>query len=292
MHRLGSTLRVVRPAPHVVGFYDGRIAGVRAHSASPNWLDDGAFALGICAYAVIDGAEALVFDTHISVAHADIIRQTLRELGASRIRVALSHWHADHIAGNAAFADCEIIANRLTATALTENRAKLEGRDPPIRQLVLPNRLFEGTTALTVGRIAVELRQVDIHSHDGTVLFLPETGLMLAGDTLEDPITYVAEPGRLAQHLRDLDRIAAWPITRILPSHGALEVIEAGGYDTRFIAASRHYVEKLERCRTEPALADPDLRRFAADAFATGAIGYWAPYETVHRNNLAAVAAP
>jgi glyoxylase-like metal-dependent hydrolase (beta-lactamase superfamily II) len=288
-HQLGSTMRIVRPAPQVLAFYDGRIAGVRAHSDAPNWLDDGAFALGICSYAVVDGGEALVFDTHISRAHAQIIRRTLTEMGATRIRVALSHWHVDHIAGNEVFADCEIIANRLTAAALLDNKDRLEARDPPIRPLIMPNRLFEGTLPLTVGTVEVELRQADIHSRDGTVLFLPRTGLLVAGDTLEDPITYVAEPDRLAEHMTDLRRIADWPITRILPSHGAIEIIESGGYDKRFIQASLAYVEKLARCRTSPELVEPDLRIFAADLFAQGAVGYFAPYEAVHRANLAEV---
>ncbi|HLZ66015.1 MAG TPA: MBL fold metallo-hydrolase [Aliidongia sp.] len=289
MHQLGATMRVIRPAPSVIGFYDGRVAGVRAHSDASNWLDDGAFVLGICSYAIIDGDEALVFDTHISRAHAEIIRRTLHELGIGRIRVALSHWHADHVAGNEVFADCEIIANRLTAAALEANRTRLEARDPPIRPLIMPNRLFEDALDLAVGSIRVELRQVDIHSRDGTVLFLPETGLLVAGDALEDPVTYVAEPDRLEHHLSDLQRLAGWPIARILPSHGVLETIAAGGYDKRFIEASRRYVEKLVRCRTAPELADPDLRSFAADAFAAGAISYFAPYEAVHRDNLAAV---
>ena len=290
MHRLGSTMRIFRPAPSVIGFYDGRVAGVRAHADAPNWLDDGAFVLGICAYAIVDGDEALVFDTHISRPHAEIIRQTLEGLGARRIRVALSHWHADHVAGNTVFADCEIIANRLTAAALEANRAELESRDPPIRPLIMPNRLFEDQLSLTVGRVEVELRQVDTHSRDGTVLLLSETGLLLAGDTLEDPVTYVVEPDRLDHHLADLRRLADWPLSRILPSHGGLETIAAGGYDKRFIEASRRYVERLARCRTAPELAEPDLRIFAADAFAAGAISYFAPYEAVHRANLAAVA--
>ena len=291
MHQLGSTMRIIRPAPYVIGFYDGRIAGVRAHSERPNWLDDGAFALGICSYAIVDGPDALVYDTHLSLAHARIIRRTLQDLGVAAIRVVLSHWHADHVAGNEVFADCEIIANGLTAQALRDNRNALEGRDPPIKPLIMPNRLFEGALALTVGAVEVELRQADIHSHDGTVLFLPQTGLLLAGDTLEDPITYVAEPDRLQHHLADLRRMADWAITRILPSHGALEIIEAGGYGTGFIEANLRYVEKLDRCRTEAELAEPDLQRFAADAFDTGAIGYFAAYEPVHRSNLAAVAA-
>ena len=284
-------MRLLRPAPNVLGFYDGRIDGVRAWSDEPNWLDDGAYALGICTYAVVDGPHALVYDTHISLPHARFVRQTLEAMGVSSIRVVLSHWHDDHIAGNEVFEDCEIIANTLTASALVQNRAEIEGGIPPIKPLVLPNRTFEGSLDLTVGSIAVELRQVEIHSHDGTVLFVPETGLLLAGDTLEDPITYVSEADRLAEHLVDLERMAGWPIGRILPNHGSFEAIERGGYDKSLIAATQAYVQKLLRCRHEPDLAKQDLKTFGADMFATGAVEYFALYDPVHRQNVEAVLA-
>ena len=288
---LGSTMRLVHPAPNVVGFYDGRIDGARAWSDAPNWLDDGAYALGICTYAIVDGPQALVYDTHISLPHARIIRQTLEAMGVTSIRVVLGHWHDDHIAGNEVFQDCEIIANELTASALARNRTKIEGGNPPILPLVLPNRIFEGSLNLMVGSVAVELRQVEIHSHDGTVLLMPDSGLLLAGDTLEDPITYVAEPQRLVEHLSDLERMASWKIGRILPNHGSLQAIEAGGYDRGFIAATQTYVGRLLRCRSDPGLARQDLATFGADMFATGAVDYFAPYEAVHRQNVAAVVA-
>lgn len=284
----GSTLRVLEPAPGVLAFYDGRVPGVRLHGLHENWLDDGAFALGIASYAVIDGDDALVYDTHITLAHAHIVRRTLEERGARRIRVVLSHWHDDHVAGNAAFADCEIIANRETDTLLRENRARLEAADPPINPLILPNRLFEARLSLTVGTIAVELVHVDIHSRDGTVALLPG-GILLAGDTLEAPITYVDEPDRLAAHLEGLKRLAALGARRILPCHGDPDVIASGGYGPALIDATRLYVEKLTRLKAEPALAGLDLRAFAAEAFATGAISYFEPYEAEHRRNVEAV---
>jgi glyoxylase-like metal-dependent hydrolase (beta-lactamase superfamily II) len=286
---LGSTMRLVRPAKNVLGFYDGRVAGVRAWSDEPNWLDDGAYALGICTYAIVDAPQALVYDTHVSLAHARFIRRTLEAMGVTSIRVVLSHWHDDHVAGNGVFQDCEIIANDRTATALARHRAEIESGTPPIRPLVLPNATFEGSLNLMVGTIPVELRQVEIHSHDGTVLLMPQTGLLLGGDTLEDPITYVAEPDRLAQHLVDLERMAGWSIDRILPNHGALEKIEAGGYDKSFIAATQDYVAKLLACRDNADLARQDLATFGAEMFAAGAVSYFAPYETVHRQNVEAV---
>ncbi|MEW6121469.1 MAG: MBL fold metallo-hydrolase [Pseudomonadota bacterium] len=284
----GETLRILAPAPHVLAFYDGRVPGVRLHSPAPNWLDDGAYEAGIASYAVVDGAEALVYDTHISLAHARIIRDTLAARGVTRIIVVLSHWHDDHVAGNEVFTDCEIIANRLTAEILAEKRAVLEAADPPIKPLVLPNRTFEREMTLSIGSLAVRLIQMDIHSRDGTVILLPG-GLLLAGDTLEDPVTYVDEPDRLALHLADLDRMAGWNISRILPNHGAEEVIAAGGYGKDLIAATRAYVTKLLTVGTDADARAADLQAFAAEHFASGTLRYFAPYEAVHRMNVEAV---
>jgi glyoxylase-like metal-dependent hydrolase (beta-lactamase superfamily II) len=283
-------MRVLRPYPHVFAFYDGRIEGVRAYSAAPNWLDDGAYALGICSYAIVDGGEALVYDTHISLDHARLIRATLAAQGVSSIRVLLSHWHDDHVAGNEVFADCEIIASARTFEALSAHRETMENAAPPIRPLVIPNRILGGDAALTVGGIAVDVRHVDIHSYDAALLVLPD-GVLLAGDTLEDPITYVAEPSRLSIHLADLRRMEGWDVRRILPNHGDAEIIAAGGYGPSFIEATRHYVDRLLALPDRPEAASQDLKTFAADIFAGGAVGYFAPYEDVHRRNVAAVLA-
>src|SRR5260370_28063553 len=110
MADLPQTLRILEPYPGIFAYYDGRIAGKRLHSTSRNWLDDGAYALGIASYAIVDAGEALVYDTHISFSHAQAIKAHLEGLGLASIRVMLSHWHDDPIAGNAAFSDGAIIA--------------------------------------------------------------------------------------------------------------------------------------------------------------------------------------
>lgn len=284
-------MRVLRPYPNVYAFYDGRIAGARAHSAAPNWLDDGAYALGVCVYAVVDGAEALVYDTHISLTHARMMRRTLEEAGVRTIRVVLSHWHDDHVAGNEVFADCEIIALDRTERALAAHRVALENGDPPIFPLVMPNHVITGPTELQVGALTVRLEPAEIHSHDGLILLLPALGLMLAGDTLEEPITYVAEADRLPVHVEELKRIKEWGYPRILPNHGAPEVIAAGGYGPELIDATIRYVKKLLHTRTDMALADQDLSTFVAGDLASGALTYFQPYEEVHANNVKQVLA-
>ena len=286
MFELGSTMKILRPYPEVFAFYDGRIPDLRVHGPQANWLDDGAFSLGTCSYVVVDGDEALVYDPQMSLAHARIIRRTLEQAGYRKLRLVLSHWHTDHVAGNAVFADCEIIANSRTLRALEANREKLENDDPPIRPLILPNRIFEEHLSVKVGRIDLELQLVDIHSHDESVMLMPSRDLIFAGDTLEDSVTYVSEPEHLSTHLVELDRMAEFHFDRILPNHGDPDLIASGGYDRRLIEATRIYVAKLLRLAREPDLGKLPLTEFAADSFATGGAAYFGPYEKVHRHNV------
>ncbi|NRQ13219.1 MBL fold metallo-hydrolase [Ensifer sesbaniae] len=285
MTDLTSTLTILEPYPGLYAYYDGRIAGVRLHSEAPNWLDDGAYELGIASYAVVDGREALVYDTHISLAHAQAIRDHLESLGVTSIRVVLSHWHKDHVAGNAVFADCEIIALKLTAEKLEENRERIETATPPINPLVMPNRLFTETLTLTVGERRVELHHFAIHSADGNVIWLPEEKLLLAGDTLEDTTTFISEADQTATHISELGRLRQWPIARILPAHGDRERIAAGGYGPELIDANRRYIERLTHA-IETGTAIGTLAEFAAEEIASGALVYFAPYEAVHRSNV------
>jgi cyclase len=64
-------MRTFRPTPEVYAFYDGRVDGY-CFSEAPNWVDEGALSLGICSYAIIDGDEALIYDTHSSIEYARV----------------------------------------------------------------------------------------------------------------------------------------------------------------------------------------------------------------------------
>ncbi len=286
-------LRILRLSRNLVGFYDGRVPGLR-FAPTPNWVDDGALSLGICSYALIDGADAIVYDTHVSVEHAVAIRGELERLGVRHIVVVLSHWHLDHVAGAEAFADCEIVASRLTGDLLTGGRAAIEAGTsaegpPAISPLVLPTTVFEGQTWLTAGKLRVAAEQFDIHSADCVVLHLPDQGLLLAGDTLEDTVTYVSEPEALDRHLRELERLQGLNAERIYPNHGSPRVLEATGYGEGLIRATQRYIRDLQRVPYDPALAGLPLRTFVAESLDAGWLTYYEPYERVHKSNLAEV---
>jgi cyclase len=289
MTDLSATLRIIEPYPGLYAYYDGRIAGKRLHSPHRNWLDDGAYALGIASYALVSGRQAYVYDTHMSLIHARAIRAHLEGLGVSDITVILSHWHTDHIAGNAVFEDCDIIANRLTLDTMTLNEEALSKRDPPIHPLILPNRIFDDRLELTLCDQSVHLLQFDIHSADGTVLWLPGQQLLLAGDTLEDTITYISEPLGIARHIEELDRLSKLPIRRILPNHGSEQRIAEGGYGPDLIQANRAYLERLLDRIADPEIEAMRLEDFVAPEIDAGSILYFEPYETVHRDNIEAL---
>jgi cyclase len=280
-------------AENLLGFYEGRTP---ATSRDPveSWVEDGALSLGICSYALLDGVDAIVYDTHVSVERAREIRDTLEQLGARRIRVVLSHWHLDHVAGNDVFADCEIIANRVTSELLSEHRAAIEAGTlegpPAIAPLVLPTATFEDRIVLETSNLRVELVQFAIHSRDATVIHLRDEGLLLAGDTVEDTVTYVSEADGLELHLDELERMRQLGAVQILPNHGSREAIERGGYAQTLIDATQRYIRDLLATSGEPVGRHRDLRGFVAEQLDAGWIEWFEPYQRVHRSNLAAVA--
>jgi cyclase len=290
-----GTMRVLHPYPSVYAFYDGRVPGNRLHSPGPNWVDDGGYELGVAAYAIVDRRDALIYDTHLSIAHARRMRAFVEELGVDRIRVVLSHWHLDHVAGNEVFADVEMIAQERTLMHLRDNAQAIEDGSssgpPPISPLVLPNTIFEHDLSLEVGGQRVELLHANIHSDDAALMHLPDSGLLFAGDALEDTVTYVDEPAEFESHLAELERIGRLSIGRILPNHGDPDVIAGGGYDATMIDATRRYIGDLMRCAAEPELRRIELRAFIAEQLASGSLTYFGPYEQVHRQNVELVVA-
>lgn len=282
---------MLRPAEGVYAFYDGRIEDYR-FAEGENWVDEGALSLGIASYALLSNRQALVYDTHTSIEHAEFVRATLEDEGAEELTVVLSHWHLDHVAGTEVFRDCEVISSGRTAELLEEHRAEIERGvlegPPAIDPLIMPTRTYADRLRLTIGDLQVELIHTDIHSDDATVLWLPGQRTLLCGDTMEDTITYVTEPEKLDVHLANLDALRRLAPERILPDHGHPDVIAAGGYTEGLIAATEQYLRVLQRLPHEPALRDAPLHELIAGPLGEGAIHYFAPYEAVHRENVEA----
>jgi cyclase len=279
---------VLRPAPAVYAFYDGRVEGYR-FDQDQNWIDDGALSLGIASYAIVSGTAALVYDTHVSIEHARRIRSVLEGVGVRDFTIALSHWHLDHVAGTEVFRDSEVIACERTDEVLTEHRAAIESGSlegpPPIDPLVLPTTTFHERLRLELGDVRLELLHTEIHSDDAVVVWWPEQSLLLCGDTMEDTVTYLDEPARLPVHRQNLEVLRKLGAVRILPNHGDPDVIAGGGYSAGLIDATQQYIDLLLAPATPPAL------REVVHLLGSDDVHYFEPYERVHRHNVELVQA-
>jgi cyclase len=282
-------LRILQPHKNIYAYYDGRVPGYR-FMEQDNWVDNGALSLGIASYAIFDGDEALVYDTHCSNDYARAIREHLASIGVTKITVLLSHWHLDHVAGTEVFKDCTIIANKKTADQLAKHKSAIEDGTnhglPAINPLILPTQIFSKSMNFKLGALDLQFLEFNIHSDDATVIWIAEQGVLLAGDTMEDTVTYVAEPEHMNTHLADLDHIWALNPTHILPNHGHADVIGKGGYGKTLIRATQQYIRMLKRMPTEPELRDQDLRHIIAGPLEAGWVNYFAPYEAVHKANV------
>jgi glyoxylase-like metal-dependent hydrolase (beta-lactamase superfamily II) len=275
-------LRVLRPAPAVYAFYDGRIHGYR-YGDGTNWVDDGALSLGIASYAIVSGDAAVVYDTHVSLEHARHIRAVLEGDGVRDFTVVLSHWHLDHVAGTEVFDDCEVIACERTEAVLTELRDAIESGSlegpPAINPLVVPTTTFREQRSLVIGDVRLELVHTEIHSDDAVVVWWPDERLLLCGDTMEDTVTYVDEPGRLAVHRRNLELLRDLAPARILPNHGDPDVLAGSGYSAGLIDATQRYIDLLLG-------SVPLSLRDVVDVLESDDVHYSEPYERVHRHNV------
>ncbi|KAK1962973.1 beta-lactamase [Colletotrichum sublineola] len=204
--------------------------------------------------------------------------------------VVISHFHNDHIAGTDVFAKggATIMGNDKTALTVEGNAQSLAADDPPI-QAVPPTDLYTGTRAMQVGSLSVELHNFQIHTPDGTVLWIPSKQLLFAGDTVEDTATFISDANSLTTHQKELQRMMTFPISKILPAHGEPNRIATGGYNATFINATLRYIQAMTEDVPQPAAWTQPLSQVVAVDVASGDLIYFGQYEEVHKSNVDAI---
>ena len=281
-------IKAIEINEHILAFYAGR-DWTRIRDEY-NWIDDGAMKLGIATYAIYKNNKAVIYDTFADIRQAVWVRNYLEHLGIKHITVVLSHWHLDHIAGNEVYKDCNIISNTLTRELLLKNKTEIEigccEGPPGIKPLFLPNITFDNRTNLYLDDLQLELRNVNIHTKDGTIIYIPSDKILIAGDTLEDSITYIDEAENLVEHVKNLQHLKQLSLTAILPNHGDPVVIEDGGYDKTLIDATINYIVRIvSQAHDKDFLMSP-MKSYLREDLERGWVHYYKPYEQVHNENL------
>jgi cyclase len=287
-------IRVFQINDHLLSFYDGRPAETTNSPGVHNWAEFGALNVGVATYVIHRGDRALVYDTYPSVEEAVWVRNYLVKAGIRHFTVVNSHYHLDHVGGNAVYADVDRISTAKTLQRLMAKKAAIEAGTewgpPAIKPLVLPNIGITADTAYLVEDVKVELRPINIHSEDGLVVYLPNDRILLAGDTLEDTLTFIAEAEQIGVHYKNLQKMKQWNIGRILPNHGNPDVIANGGYPTTLIDATMDYLRRMVARAHDSDYLKGSLDDYVHDSVSKGWVSPWWAYREAHEANLAVVA--
>lgn len=200
--------------------------------------------------------------------------------------VVNTHANGDHWFGNQLVAGAEIIASRPTADEMAANGPDLIrgllGKEGAVgrfaRHIFAPfdfagitptpaTRTFDTSLDLDVGGTAVRLVNLGpAHTAGDSVVFVPSTGVLYAGDLLFIGGTPISWAGPISNWIRACDRMLALEPSLVVPGHGP--VIPAAG-----ITQVRDYLEFVRDEATaryakgmspEDAMRDISLGRFAA----------------------------
>lgn len=192
---------------------------------------------------------AVLWDTLIVPHDLAVLRPLIGELPLS---VVYSHADWDHVWGTSGVRAQEIIAHReclrrfqsgeVEATWQEMHGQKATDQDSG---LFAPTRFFDETLTLDLGGLTLKLHWLPGHTRDCVVGHVPELGVLLGGDAVEDPLPEVTSPELLPNWILRLEAWARRPGLTVIPAHGAV----AG---TELIESNIAYLRALQRGETYP----------------------------------------
>jgi glyoxylase-like metal-dependent hydrolase (beta-lactamase superfamily II) len=165
---------------------------------------------------ILTDAGVVLVDAKTERMHDDLVAK-VRSLTAAPIEyVILTHNHADHSDGAARL-------QALGATVITS--ATESARMAAAGAKALPQIGYEGHAQILLGGTRVELIEFCGHTSADTVVYLPETRVVISGDLVTTPdsipqITNYADGGSWTDMTLALDALAALDFDVMVAGHG------------------------------------------------------------------------
>lgn len=178
---------------------------------------------------IVGEKRAVVWDT---LSHPRDMDGWLPLIGDRELVIVYSHADWDHIWGTAGlpYAGVPILAHEAcrerfrsdVPLTLAEKRNKEPGAWDEI-VLVPPTNALSGDGAIDLGGMTLLLYLLPGHTPDSIVGFIPERGVLLAGDTIETPCPVIPHDSPLAGWIGELERWEREGRVRVVvPAHGRI----------------------------------------------------------------------
>lgn len=181
---------------------------------------------GVC---IESESHVVVWDT---LSHPHDMAPILPLLHDKPLIIIYSHADWDHIWGTAGLPheSGSIIGQRLCQARFSadvpETLQTMQQAEPSkwdAVELIPPSLTFESYLSLNLGNVTLELHHLPGHSTDCIVGFIPEWGVLLAGDTVETPLPVLYQDSPLDAWLDALEDWHKQPTLKtVIPAHGAI----------------------------------------------------------------------
>jgi cyclase len=137
-----------------------------------------------------------------------------------------THHHGDHVFGNAQFVPgATIVAHELMRTEMAEAGLGLRYLWPDVdwgdTPIVLPQLTFQDSITIHAGEVRIELLHVGpAHTTNDVVAWLPDRGVLFAGDVVMSGATPFCLMGSIEGSLRAIETLAKLGPETVVAGHG------------------------------------------------------------------------
>lgn len=206
---------------------------------------------------IVGDKRVMVWDT---LSHPYDMRPITALAADKPIDVVYSHADWDHCWGTAGLKTDIVIGhekcaerfrNGDVARRLNEKKVEQPGQWDAVK-LIPPTVSFIQTMIMDLGGVQVELHYLPGHTEDCLVAWIPQWGVLLAGDTIETPLPYfnTESVALLPQWISGLE---GWGSTArmnvVVPAHG-----DVG--DRALITSTLNYLRDLQAGKIPPILSE------------------------------------
>lgn len=219
------------------------------------WAYTGQETHGNVACIKLDGELVMVDSGMDPVTIAEIRKKAEERTGAVFKYLVLTHPHTDHVFGNQAFNDCEIIATKPVAEIMKQNKQsqwskeKLEERrenNPEFKEkwkdlrIILPTTTFTGTYVIEGEERKVKIVETGGHTKGDVYLFVPDEEILIAGDLLfARAYPYGGDPtADPYKWVKGFDEMIQLNPEKIVPGHGPVSTVDE-------LNVHKNYMEKV-----------------------------------------------
>lgn len=199
---------------------------------------------------VASGGRSVLVDTAATVARARSLRAAVarRAPGGPDI-VVNTHFHGDHVFGNAQFSPgATIVAHEQTRSDMAESGYSLCNLWPDVEwgefELALPDETFQDSMSLQVGDLTVELWQIGpAHTASDVVAWVPDRRVLFTGDVVWSGVTPYVLMGSIEGSLKAIDRLRGLRPETVVCGHGPVGGPEVLDLTERYLRWVRELAE-------------------------------------------------